>query len=50
MVLVIYDGLRLKVCYCLLVILWFLLEMFPHPLGAWDGLRYFIVALLEPSI
>ena len=24
--------------------------MFPLPLGAWDGLRYFIVALLEPSI
>ena len=21
-----------------------------HPLGAWDGLRYFIVALPEPSI
>ena len=25
-------------------------EMFSHPLGAWDGLRYFIVALPEPSI
>ena len=23
---------------------------FPLPLGAWDGLRYFIVALPEPSI
>ena len=22
----------------------------PLPLGAWDGLRYFIVALSEPSI
>ena len=22
----------------------------PLPLGAWDGLRYFIVALTEPSI
>ena len=22
----------------------------PLPLGAWDGLRYFIVALPEPSI
>ena len=28
----------------------FCLERFPLPLGAWDGLRYFIVALLEPSI
>ena len=26
------------------------LEMFPLPLGASDGLRYFIVALPEPSI
>ena len=26
------------------------LERFPLPLGAWDGLRYFIVALPEPSI
>ena len=26
------------------------LEGFPLPLGAWDGLRYFIVALPEPSI
>ena len=24
-------------------------ERFPLPLGAWDGLRYFIVALPEPS-
>ena len=29
----------------------FCLEMFlPLPLDAWDGLRYFIVALPEPSI
>ena len=28
----------------------FCLERFPLPLGAWDGLRCFIVALLEPSI
>ena len=28
----------------------FILERFPLPLGAWDGLRYFIVALTEPSI
>ena len=28
----------------------FVLERFPLPLGAWDGLRYFIVALPEPSI
>ena len=32
------------------VIMWFLLERFPLPLGAWDGLWYFIVALPEPSI
>ena len=38
------------VSYCLLVIMWFLLERFPLPLGAWDGLRYFIVALPEPSM
>ena len=25
-------------------------ERFPPPLGAWDGLRYLIVALPEPSI
>ena len=25
------------------------LEKFPLPLGAWDGLCYFIVALPEPS-
>ena len=25
-------------------------ERFPLLLGAWDGLRYFIVALPEPSI
>ena len=28
----------------------FRLERFPLPLCAWDGLRYFIVALPEPSI
>ena len=28
----------------------FCFERFPLPLGAWDGLRYFIVALPEPSI
>ena len=28
----------------------FCLERFPLTLGAWDGLRYFIVALPEPSI
>ena len=26
------------------------MEKFPLPLGAWDGLRYFIVALPEPSV
>ena len=28
----------------------FYLERFPLPLGAWDGLPYFKVALPEPSI
>ena len=28
----------------------FCLERFPLPLGPWGGLRYFIVALPEPSI
>ena len=27
-----------------------ILTKFPLPLGAWDGLHYFIVALPEPSI
>ena len=36
------------VVYLLLCV--FCLEKFPLPLGAWDGLRYFIVALPEPSI
>ena len=30
--------------------MWFLLERFSLPLGAWDGLRYFIVPLPEPSV
>ena len=30
--------------------MWFLFGEVPLPLGAWDGLRYFIVALPEPSI
>ena len=30
--------------------MWFCLKRFPLPLGAWVGLRYFIVALPEPSI
>ena len=38
------------VCYCLLVIMWFLLKRFPLPLGSWDELCYFILALPEPSI
>ena len=41
---------RANFCHCLLVIMWFLLKRFPLPLGAWDGLRYFIVALPEPSL
>ena len=28
----------------------FCLKMFPLLLGAWDGLRYFIMAFPEPSI
>ena len=32
------------------VIMWFLFGEVPLPLGAWDGLRYFIMALPEPSI
>ena len=36
------TSLPLIMCFCL--------ERFPLPLGAWDGLRYFIVALPEPSI
>ena len=27
------------------VVMWFLFWVFPLPIGAWDGLRYFIVAL-----
>ena len=34
----------------LLVAVWFRLERFSLPLSAWDGLRYFIVALPGPSI
>ena len=33
-----------------LIIMWFLFGEVYLPLGAWDGLRYFIVALPEPSI
>ena len=32
------------------VIMWFLFGEVPLPLGAWDGLRYFIVARPGPSI
>ena len=41
------EGLSAVVC---LYLCGFCLERFPLPLGAWDGLRYFIVALPEPSI
>ena len=52
------GGFYLLLFDCLLVIMWFLLERgfffllkrFPLPLGAYDGLRYSIVALPEPSI
>ena len=30
--------------------MWFLLIMFPLPLGAWDGLRYFIVTIPDVHI
>ena len=40
----------IRLLYCFLVIMWFLLARFLLPLGAWDGLCYFIVALPEPSI
>ena len=36
--------------FVLLQLCGFCLERFPLPLGAWDGLRYFIVAPPEPSI
>ena len=42
-------GKRELICL-LLFTCGFCLERFPLPLGAWDGLRYFIVALPEPSI
>ena len=45
-----YSRANLFVCYCLIVIMWFLLERFIPPQGAWDGLRYLTVALPEPSI
>ena len=31
-------------------LIWLRLERFPLSFGAWDGLRYFILALPEPSI
>ena len=34
----------------IVVIMWFMLERFPLPLGAWDWLRYFIVVFPEPSL
>ena len=48
-------GKRELICLLLFTIVYpylcgFCLERFPFPLGAWDGLRYFIVALSEPSI
>ena len=47
------SDLRLSRSYWLnagLILCGFCLEMFPLPVGAWDGQRYFIVALPEPSI
>ena len=35
---------------CSLLACGFCFERFPLPLGAWGGLRYFIVALPGPSI
>ena len=48
-----YLGLgreSLFVSYRLLAIMWFLFEEVSSSMDALDGLRYFIVALLEPSI
>ena len=39
-----------EVCYRLLELCGFCSERFPLPVGAWDGLRYFSVALPKPSI
>ena len=41
---------RANLFYRLLVIMWFLFGGVPLPLGAWNRLRYFIVALTGPSI
>ena len=44
-------GKRELICLLfLLVIMWFLFGEVSLPLGAWDGLLYFIVALTEHSI
>ena len=46
-------GKRELICLLLFtepVIMWFLFGEVPLPPGAWDGLRYLIVALPEPSI
>ena len=37
-------------CYRLLVSMWFLVGRVPLSLGAWDRLRYFIVAHPWPSM
>ena len=39
-----------EIYHCFGCLCGFFSERFPLPLGSWDGLRYFIVALPEPSI
>ena len=41
------HGSKFTVFYHLLVLMWF---PFPLSMGAWDGLRYFIVALPGSSM
>ena len=61
MILNLLNEMRKNRCEALLIILSFFRsglnnlcgfcsERFPLPLGAWNGLRYFIVALPVPSI
>ena len=45
-----WFGKRELICLLSFTCNYVVSERFPLPLGAWDGLRYFIVALPEPSI
>ena len=44
------ERANLSVVVVYLYLCGFCLERLPLPQGAWDGLRYFIVAIPEPSI